>query len=41
MFCCSLSYTNSEESFLTKEASVVGLCHGSIQSGVVLVQQGC
>ena len=41
MFCCSLSYANSEESFLVKEASVVGLCHGPIQFGVVLVQQGC
>ena len=38
MFCCALSYTNSEESFLIKEASVVGLCRGSIQSGVILVQ---
>ena len=38
MFCCSLSYTNSEESFLKKEASVVGLCRRSIQSGVILVQ---
>ena len=37
MFCCALSYTNSEESFLIKEASVVGLCRGSIQSGVILV----
>ena len=41
MFCCALSYTNSEESFLIKEASVVGLCRGSIQSGVILVQQWC
>ena len=40
MFCCALSYTNSEESFLIKEASVVGLCHGSIQSGAILVQPG-
>ena len=40
MICCALSYTNSEESFLTKEASVVGLCRGSIQSGVILVQSG-
>ena len=40
MFCCSLSYTNSEESFLIEEASVVGLCRGSIQSGVILVQYG-
>ena len=39
MFCCALSYTNSEESFLIKEASVVGLCRGSIQSGVILVQE--
>ena len=38
MFRCALSYTNSEESFLIKEASVVGLCRGSIQSGVILVQ---
>ena len=38
MFCCALSYTNSEESFLIKEASVVDLCRGSIQSGVILVQ---
>ena len=37
MFCCALSYTNSAESFLIKEASVVGLCRGSIQSGVILV----
>ena len=37
MFCCALSYTTSEESFLIKEASVVGLCHRSIQSGVILV----
>ena len=37
MFCCALSYTN-EESFLIKEASVVGLCRGSIQSGIILVQ---
>ena len=40
MFCCALSYTNSEESFLIKEASVVGLCRGSIQSGAILVQPG-
>ena len=38
MFYCALSYTNSEESFLIKEASVVGLRRGSIQSGVILVQ---
>ena len=38
MFCWSLSYTNSEESFLIKAASVVGLCRWSIQSGVILVQ---
>ena len=38
MFCCALSYTNSEESFLIKEASVVGLCRGSIRSGVIRVQ---
>ena len=38
MLCCALSYTNTEESFLVKEASVVGLCRGSIQSGVILVQ---
>ena len=38
MFCCALSYTHSEESFLMKEASVVGLCRGCIQSGVILVQ---
>ena len=37
MFCCALSYTN-EESFLIKEASVVGLWGGSIQSGVILVR---
>ena len=40
MFCCALSYTNSEESFLIKEASVVGLCRGSIQSGEILVHTG-
>ena len=41
MFYCGLSYTNSEESFLIKEASVVVLCRGSIQSGVILVPQWC
>ena len=39
MLCCALSYTNSEESFLIKEAFVVGLCRGPIQSGVILVHR--